>query len=140
MARVNYIQNMKKQYGDNWINLLRPEDIQRSAKRVFKEMIRNQIDYEKDGNWFNEAKFLDNLIIAAQNELEINTLYYNAVTFYFQYYPDIPNISPQISHLEILCYVYNVILSKLSAVKVTGNIGCLFDTSSLLYSYRNHIV
>ena len=68
MARVNYIQNMKKQYGDNWINLLRPEDIQRSAKRVFKEMIRNQIDYEKDGNWFNEAKFLDNLIIAAQNE------------------------------------------------------------------------
>ena len=139
MARLNYIQNMIKQFGENWIVALKPEDIQRSGKRIFKEMVKNQIDYQKEGNYFLDAKFLDNLIISARNELEINTLYYNAVAFYMQYHPMEPNISVQLTHLQSLCYIYKTILDKLSMVKHTSNIGWLADTSALLYSYRNHL-
>lgn len=139
MAKTNYIQNMIRQYGENWIVALRPEDIQRSGKRIFKEMVKNQIDYQSEGNYFLDGKFLDNLIISATNELEINTLYFNAVSFYQQYNPNVPNISVQVTHLQVLCYIYSVIYNKLSTVKSTGNIGYLADTSALLYNYRNHL-
>jgi hypothetical protein len=135
----NYIKNMINQYGENWIVALKPIDIQRSGKRVFKEMVKGQIDYQELGNYFMDGKFTDNLIIAASNELEINTLLYNALYFYKQYNPQIPNISTQLNHLQILCHIYQTIYNKLNMVKQTSNIGYLYDTSALLYSYRDHL-
>lgn len=139
-GRPNYITNMKKQFGDNWIVALKPDDIQRSGKRIFKEMVRGFYDYQEVGPYFLDAKFLDNLIIAAMNELEDNTLYYNAVSVYMQMYPMTPNISVKLNHLQSLCYIYNTIYTKLKGVKETGNIACLVDTSAMLYSYRNHLM
>lgn len=140
MARMNYIQRMVQQYGENWIVALNPEDIQRSGKRfIFKEMVKGQINYEVQGKYFLDAKLLDNLIISCRNELEINTLYYNAVNMYRNYYPATPNIVVQENHLASLCYIYNIIMEKLQMVKNTSNIGYLADTSALLYAYRNHL-
>lgn len=139
MARMNYIQNMEKQFGENWIVSLRPEDIQRSGKRIFKEMVRGNIDYQQHGKYFLDSKFLDNLIISARNELEVNTLLYNAVAFYKMYNMDVPNISVQLAHLQALCYIYNMILCRLTSVRNTANIGWLADLSGLLYNYRNHL-
>lgn len=135
----NYITNMMRQFGDNWIVALKPEDIQRSGKRISKEMVKGQFDYEQVGKYFLDGKFLENLIISINNELEINTLYYNAISFYKSYYPNIPNIGAIENHLQSLCYIYSVIGSKLSCVKQSGNIGYLHDISALLYSYRNHL-
>ena len=138
-GKNNYITNMIKQFGENWIVALKPEDIQRSGKRIFKEMVKGQYDYEQVGQYFLDGKFLDNLIIAASNELEINTLYFNAVSFYGQNYPQVPNIAVHQNHLNTLCYIYNMIYMRLNTVKETGNIGCLHDISAFLYSYRNHL-
>lgn len=140
MARQNYFQNMINQYGENWIVALRPDDIQRAGKRIVREMVRGNIDYEKFGKYYLDPKFLDNLIISCQNELEVNTLYYNALAFYRQYYPNTPNIVVQLNHLQSLGYIYNVIYNKLTNLKQTGNIGILADTSALLYNYRNHLI
>lgn len=129
-----------KQYGENWIVALKPDDIQRSGKRIIKEMIKGYFNYEEVGFYFLDAKFLDNLIIACSNELEVNTLYFNAVSLYMQTYPAIPLASVQYKHLQILTYVYNVILQKLQLLKQTGNIGCLYDISGLLGSYKNHLI
>ena len=139
MARMNYIQNMEKQFGENWIASLRPEDIQRSGKRIFKEMVRGNIDYQQHGKYFLDSKFLDNLIISVRNELEVNTLLFNAVTFYKMYNMDAPNVSVQLTHLQSLCYIYNTILYRLTSVRNTGNIGWLADLSGLLYNHRNHL-
>lgn len=140
MAKNNsYLDNMTKNYGDNWIVTVTPDNIQRSAKRVFKDMVRGSIDYQKLGKYFLDGKFIDNLIIACSNELEINTVYYNAMCFYIQYNPNIPNLNVHANHLGALCYIYQVILNKLNSVKSTGNIGFLADTSSLLYTYKNHL-
>lgn len=139
--RSNYFINMINQFKtDNWIVALKPEDIQRSGKRIFKEMVRGYIDYEKHGKYYLDPKFLDNLIIAATNELEINSLYYRAVSFYWQYYPQDPLVSSQIAHLEALCFIYSTILAKLQQVKVSMDIGYLADISVQLYSYRNHLI
>lgn len=139
MAKNNsYIGNMISQYGDDWIVALSPDNIQRSTKRIVKDMIRG-INYETYGKYFLDSKFLENLIIGVSNELETNTLNYNACKFYFQYYPMIPNIQPHIYHLERVCFIYSTILVRLQQVKLTGNVGYLTDISALLYNDRNNL-
>lgn len=139
MAKNNYIKQMQNAYGENWIVALKPEDIQRAGRRILKEIVKGDFDYEDIGNYFLDLKFLDNIIIALQNDLEMYSLYYSAVSFYKQYYPQIPNIGVQESHLAILCNIYSVVLGKLQTVKMTGNIGWMADASAMLYSYRNHL-
>jgi hypothetical protein len=139
MAKNNYIKQMIDNYGDSWITALKPEDIQRAGKRIVKEIVKGDFDYQLVGGYFLDLKFLDNLIISVQNELDTYVLYYNAVAFYRQYNPNLPNIGIQENHLAILCHIYTTILNKLKTVKSTGNIGWLADTSGLLYSYRNHL-
>lgn len=140
MARANsYIQMMVNQNGDQWILALRPEDIQHSTKRIVKDMVKGTINYEQYGKYFLDLKFLENLIIGVSNELEINTLNYNSCIFYYQAFPNTPNLGVHISHLEAVGYVYSIILEKLNAVKTTGNVGYLTDISGLLFNYRNHL-
>lgn len=135
-----YIQQMKNQYGENWIVAMRPEDIQRNSKRIIKDMVKGSIDYEELGYIFLDTKFLENLIISITNELEINTLDYNANKFYQQYCPDTPFIiGSHIYHLERLIVIYMTILNKLNEVKEFGDIGRLADISALLFNDRNHL-
>jgi len=138
MAKFNYFDQMVKQYGENWIVALKPEDIQRSAKRIVKDMVKG-IDYQVYGNYFLDGKFLDNLMIAVNNELEVNKLYLSAVTLFAQTYPYTPNIGTHLTHLKALYQIYGVIYSKLDYVKHTGSIGYLADISALLYNYKNHL-
>lgn len=135
----NYFKQMIDRYGENFISIITPDQIQSSAKRIIKELIKGDFDIEKCGQYFLDLKFLDNLIIAVTNELETTTLYYNAVCFYGSYYQDIPNITVHQTHLYTLCKIYTVMQGILQRVKYTGNIGCLTDASALLYNDRNHI-
>lgn len=139
MAKNNYIKQMQNTYGENWIVALKPEDIQRAGRRIVKEIVKGDYDYQESGNYFLDLKFLDNIIISVQNDLDMYTLYYNAVSFYKQYYPTIPNIGIQQNHLGTLCYIYSTILNRLQMVKNSENIGWMADVSGLLYSYRNHL-
>lgn len=140
MAKNNsYIQMMVNQNGDEWILALRPEDIQRSTKRIVKDMVRGTIDYQNHGKFFLDPKFMENLIIGVSNELEINTLNYNACQFYYQYFPQTPNIQPHIYHLERTCYIYGTILQRLNAVKMSSNVGYMTDISALLFNDRNNL-
>lgn len=140
MAKNNsYIQMMYNQNGDEWINALRPEDIQRSTKRIVKDMVRGSIDYQQHGKFFLDPKFMENLIIGVSNELEINVLNYNACVFQFQYYPNIPNMQAHINHLQKVCNIYNQILARLMSVKSTGNVGYMTDITALLFNDRNYL-
>lgn len=140
MAKGNsYIQMMINQQGEDWIVSTTPERIQQSCKRILKDMVKGTIDYEKHGKYFLDLKFMENLIIGVSNELEINTLNYNSCVFYYQYFPQTPNLGTHIYHLERLGCIYTTVLEKLNAVKMTGNIGYLTDISGLLFNDRNHL-
>lgn len=138
-TRGNFFTDMIKRFGDNWIVAMTPENVQRSGKRIFREMVKGYIDYQTCGKYFLDPKFLENLIIAAYNELEINTLILNALTYYQQHFPYVANISAQVNHFQCLYKVYSTIYAKLKAVKESGNIGWLADISAILYTYRNHL-
>lgn len=135
----SYIKQMEDQRGENWIVTLRPDDIQNSTKRIVKDMVKGNINYEKEGYAFLDPKFLENLFIGCSNELEINTLNFNACMYYKEAFPYTPNINAHIAHLSKVCNIYDTILPRLSAVKMSGNIGFLVDIPALLYNDRNHL-
>lgn len=137
--RDSYIKQMEQQRGEEWVITLTPDQIQRQAKRIVKDMVLGNIDYTAHGKYFYDAKFMENLIIGLSNELEINTLNYNSCRFFYQYYPTTPNLGSHIAHLEALGTIYVTILQKLNAVKDSGNIGYLADTSGILFNLRNHL-
>ena len=72
----NYITQQISKNGTDWIAALRPEDIQRQAKRIVRDMVRGSIKYEEVGMYFLDMKFLENLIIGIKNELDINIMNY----------------------------------------------------------------
>ena len=59
-----YIETMIKQYGTDWLVSVNPDSIQRSTKRIIKDMVNSTMDYGKYGQYFLESKFLENIIIA----------------------------------------------------------------------------
>ena len=138
--KQNYLQMVTKNGEDeNWSVLQTPENIQRSSKRIIKEIAKGLYDYEKQGKFFLDMKFLENLIIGLTNELEINTLNLNACRFYYQYYPQIPNLGPHILHLEALVRLFSLVIERLNYVKMTGNIGYMVDLPGLMYTDRKHL-
>ena len=135
----NYISQMISQFGETWVSLVKPEDIQKSARRIAKEMVLAKIDYEKYGEYFLDAKFIDNLIIALQRERDANSLYADAIGVCINYWSNRPNIFNFYKEAAALAYVYDMILYKLSCVKSTGNIAFLVDISAYLFNYKNYL-
>ena len=137
----SYLESMVKQWGPDWIVAVKPENIQRSCKRIVRDMIQNNVDYEKYGQYYLDSKFIENLIIACNNEYEEAVLHYNALTFYWQYNMNaqIPNIGSLVEHDRCLTFIYATVITKLNNVKLTGNIGELYDIGATLFQYRNHL-
>lgn len=133
-----YFKQMEQNFGPDWVVGVKPEDIQRSVKRIVRDMVKGSINYETEGKYFLNYKILDNFMIALNNELQINVLYQQALEFYAQYYQH-PFVGVQIDHLAKLNNIYNTILQKLNLVKMYSNIGYLADISGLLYADRNHL-
>ena len=126
----NYFTNMISRFNgnENFIIALKPAHIQRSAKeRIFREMIKGQIDYTQFGNYFLDSKFLENLIIAADNELTNNSVISTALQFYDMNFPGDVNIRYNTLKYQNLVIIYQNLLYRLQMVKESGNIGYLTD-------------
>lgn len=134
----NYFTNMARRFNrEDFIVLLKPEQIQRSAKeRIFREMVRGQIDYAQFGQYYLDPKFLENLIIAADNELKNNIACATALGFYDLTYPGDALIIHNKSKFDNLTVVYTCILQRLQSLKETGNIGYLTDLQFVLANFK----
>lgn len=136
----NFItQQIQQQQDGIWIDNINPDIIQRNAKRIVKEIVNNKYNYEQIGHYFLDLKFLDNLIEGIKYELEINTLYFNAVSYYKNICPGYPHLIIHLNHLSALCTVYQTVLDRLYMVEEYQNIGYLSDLSALLNQYRNYL-
>lgn len=70
---INYFSNGIQKYGENFIALKSAQDIQRDAKKkIFKDMVFGNINYDLYGKYYTDANFLDNIITVAQNERDIH--------------------------------------------------------------------
>ena len=135
----NYFTAMNLKYKtSDFIFYLKPEQIQKSAKdRIFKEMVQGKIDYSIFGMYYNDSKFLENLLIAAQDELINNSTIRDALAIYNASYPGNPSTINLLGRHEALSRVYSVLVDRLLSVKNTGNVGYLADIQYVLAAYKN---
>lgn len=136
---MSYFGAMRKKFqDDNIVWYLKPEDIQKAAKnRIFREMVSGVINYSENGKYFQDSKFLENLILAAQNELTNNIIIRDALRMYNYTFPGHMEAGKLGARYENLSIIMNTILNKLNEVKFTGNIGVLTDIQRTLGHYRN---
>jgi hypothetical protein len=136
----NYFVSMQRRFNrEDFIVCLKPEQIQRSAKeRIFREMVRGQIDYSVYGGYFLDSKFLENLLIAADNELRNNSCVAEALGYYDMHVcPGSALVISNKTRYEQLRYIYSILCSRLNALKLTGDIGTLIDIQYVLADFRN---
>lgn len=137
----NYFTSSIKHYGrEDFVVLLKPEEIQRSAKdRIFREMVRGRIDYVQFGQYFLDSKFLSNLIVAADNELTNNVVISQALEFYDLNFPGHLEVIHNKTRHENLVVIYRVILERLRQLEVSGNVGVLTDIQYVLNGIKQYI-
>jgi hypothetical protein len=144
----NYFSSMISQRGENWIVTVRPDEIQRSTKKIVRDMVKGNIEYEKYGEAFLNPNFLENLLIGVSNELEDNTFNYDGCKLLLQAYHtnhnnqtyySMSDLIQHINYLEKLVNIYGLIRSRLIQVKYTGNIGYLTNIATILYNDRNYL-
>lgn len=138
----NFFTSMNQKYQrSDFLIMLKPEQIQKYAKdRIFKEMVQGKIDYTIFGFYYNDSKFLENLLIAAQDELINNSIIRDALGFYNNSFPGNQNIINLLTRYDNLAQVYHVLFDKLSAVKNTGNVGYLADIQYILAAHKNTLI
>ena len=138
----NYFTTMIQRYNGNvdFILFLKPEQIQKSAKeRIFREMARGQIDYGQYGIYFQNGKFLENLIVAANDEMINSQIIANALGFYDMTFPGDLNVIRVMTKQNMLVKMYTCIYSRLLDVKATGNVGCLTNIAYALADISKYI-
>ena len=135
----NYFTAMNLKYKrPDFVFYLKPEQIQKSAKdRIFKEMIQGKIDYSIFGMYFNYSKFLENLLIAAQDELINNSTIRDALGLYNMTYPGNQQAMILFNKHDAYARIFSVFVDKLTYVKNTGNVGYLADIQYVLAPYKN---
>ena len=135
MAYNNYFDSKIREYNGNqdFVKFLKPDQIQRSAKdRIIREMVRGQIDYTKYGKYFLDPKFFENVYIAARSEYENACAICAALEYYDMTFPGNMVVLRNLQRYNNICYMYNVVVTRLSQLKETENIGALADIQYLL--------
>ena len=82
--RENYFEMNLRDHDENFINTRSPQDLQRDAKkRIFKDMIYGNIDYELYGSYFTNPNFIEALITVAGVEEQKHTVTSMALDQYY---------------------------------------------------------
>ena len=103
-------------------------------------MIQGKVDYSIFGHYFNDSKFLENVLIAAQDELINNSIIRDSLGLYNNTFPGNQTAMNLFLRHDSLVRVYQVFFDKLTLVKNTGNVGYLADIQYVLAPYKNTLL
>ena len=134
----NYFSINAQKFGDNFVAQKSAQDIQRDAKKkLFKDMVFGNIDYDVYGQYFTDATFLDNLITVAMNERDIHFIEAEALNQYDLTHPG-GTIAPvkAVQHREAMLAL-DYIFQSLVNVKNSGmNIMYLTGITTAVHAWK----
>lgn len=115
--RENYFEMNLRDHDENFINTRSPQDLQRDArKRIFKDMIFGNIDYERFGSYFTIPNFIEALITVANVEAQKHSITAIALEQYYATTCDPVAYAMFIQHKNC-AYILECIRYDLEAVK-----------------------
>lgn len=115
--RESYFEMNVRDYGEGFLRSRSAQDIQKDAKkRIFKDMIYNNIDYAKYGIYFQDPNFIDNLLTVAVTEFQKHAIEAEALKQYHFSTQDPIAYQLYIQHYNV-SYIFNVIRYDLEYVK-----------------------
>ena len=141
----NYFTINKQKFGDNFIAQKSAQDIQRDArKKIFKDMVFGNIDYDVDGQYFTDANFLDNLITVAMIEKDVHEVTGRALYEFTVTHGGDPVLATQVAianqksvQHQHTSFVLGTLLGAFLTIKNTNmNISCLPAITTAVYPYK----
>ena len=142
MKGTNFFKVYASRYNTpDFMVYLSPEDIQREAKRIFREIIKGKIDFAVYGSYFQNPKFVENLLVACEALYNFNNT--NAIALYY-YATQLKDGSEQVRYnyetSVNLSNCYGLILSRLRQLKASyyTDVGCITNIPILLAQYKNY--
>ena len=138
--RENYFQVNIKRYGENFIHTKSPKNLQFDAKkRLFKEMVYGNINYDEFGKYYTDPQFLDNLIAIATALFNEHVVIATALGEFAVNHGNNPVAAQlQMIHSDTAS-VFEILISQFNAVKMTGyNIQYLMNIVTLCMQYRQN--
>ena len=165
MAKPNYNNNNKnnqkkqfndyfstgiKQKGTGFLSFKNPQDLQRDAVRIFRDIARGNIDIEKYEEYFLNPMLLDNMVICANSKLLVETILRDGVSLLYsqqvtmeQNIPLQPGCTPPSSTTTIVLQnqmskvdAYIIIVNCLTSFQQTGDIAWIFTLAAQLNPYK----
>lgn len=140
-GKTSYFDMNVQKDGEDFLDKKSATEIVKDAKRrIFKDMAYGNINYEKYGMYFTEPRFLDQLLIVAEDEMYNHQTMYQALTLLDQQRPGDIRIITLCSKENRLATVYGIIYSHLKYVKDTGyNISVLPNLTSQIYQFAQDL-
>jgi len=124
--------------GQDFIDHKTVQDLQRDAKkRIFKDLAYGNVSFEKYGCYFMDVRFMEQLIIAADEELRNHNIYCNALSLLDFTYPGEQYVIALKTKEARLVSAYAILQNSLRAVRDSGyNISALTCLASALGPYK----
>ena len=118
--RENYFEMNLRDHDENFIYNRSTQDLQRDAKkRIFKDMIYGNIDYEVFGSYFTIPNFVDALMNVAKVERDKHNITAVALQKFHMETADAAAYILSVQHSNCAC-VLNCILFNLEKVKMNN--------------------
>lgn len=141
----NYFSINIQKFGENFLAQKSAQDIQRDAKKkIFKDMVFGNIDYDTYGKYYIDSNFLDNLITVAMIECKVHDTTWRALYEYTLNHSGDPQFTDQIAianqkriQHQNTANALNTLLGAFLTIKNTNmSISCLPGVSMALYPFR----
>lgn len=139
----DYFSKSIQQKGAGFIECKNALEIQRDAIKVFRDIARGNINFEKYGEYFLQDVFLSNLIIAANSKLISESIKRDGVNLLISQMSQTgANCDMQLIVLQDLInktQAYQIILNNLTALQQSGDVNWLYTLSAQISSYKYDI-
>ena len=135
----NYFAQNIQRFGENFINQKSPRDIQFDSIRLFRDIAKQNIDFNKYGEYFLNDMFMNNIMVGANSKYQLFKTNYDGVLLLSQQQPNDSIIMSVLENNRRCRDAYANIINALNMFRATQNINVLFQLSSILRDYRNNI-
>lgn len=138
-ARPSYFQRNIQSQGENFLDQMNADRMQKDAIRVFRDLAMGNIKIETEGQFFFNVQFLESCITAAYSKLILHTTHYNGVALLVTNGIEDATTQSVLAYDKLCSEAYSIIHTNLIALQNTGDLNYLTVMVNNLQRYKYNI-